>query len=73
MASDTRTLPKLKLQDEKRANEGKFRVLVVVDSEAYQLGEDQDTLDLAMSLFYKYGKVIPYQIFNSQGEPQINN
>lgn len=60
--------PKLKLQDIKRASKGKFRLIVLVDSEQYQLGEDQDTIIRAIALFQSYGKKQPACIFDDKGD-----
>jgi len=59
----------LKLEESKVAEPGKFRVLVLIDSEIYQLGTDQDSLELALYLYKNYGKVHPFQICNDKGQP----
>ncbi len=71
MASDGVMPIPLKQQDEKRAGVGKFRVLILIDSEMYQLGDDQGTFELAVNLFVRYGKEdTPFQIYNDRGEGQ---
>lgn len=59
------------LSDEKKAEEGKFRIIILIDSEKYQLGDDQDTLNQAINLYALSGKDCPFQVYNDQGEPQL--
>jgi hypothetical protein len=70
MASDGVMPISLKLQTEKRAAPGKFRVLVLIDSEMYQLGEDQDTLETALDIYEQHGKSHPFQVYDDQGKGQ---
>ncbi len=59
------------LQEEKQASAGKFRLLVLIDSEQYQIGEDQNSVADAQKLFIDSGKDTTYQIYDDQGKPQI--
>jgi len=56
--------------NEECATEGKFRSVVMLDSEVYQIGEDADSLNAAYDLCHEHdGNLV--QIFNDKGEPQI--
>lgn len=63
--------PALKLQTVLRASAGKFRVVLLIDSETYQLGEDQRTIGLAIDLYVQFGRDHPFQIYNDKGKGQI--
>jgi hypothetical protein len=62
---------KIHLQSDKKAEEGKFRVILLIDSEKYQLGGDQETLNQAINLYVLSGKESPFQVYNDKGEPQL--
>lgn len=62
----------LKLQSETCASTGKFRVMLLIDSELYQLGEDQSSVEGGEVLVKASGKEAPFQIFNDRGEAQCH-
>jgi hypothetical protein len=61
-------IPEVKLQDNLCAEAGKFRVILMIDSEKYQLGGDQATVGTAFQLFKEYGKEHPCCVYDNKGE-----
>jgi hypothetical protein len=60
--------------DELRASQGKFRAVVIVDSEHHQIGEDVDDRSIALALCADAGgDMNPVQIFDDQGREQLDN
>ncbi len=63
--------PRVRLQHIMKANAGKFRVILMIDSEKYQLGEDQNTIGCATHLFKEHGKAHPCCVYNDKGKVEV--